>query len=59
MKLGANFQVQGAISKVMIDEILQRRLHEFLDNLQQRINRVGDKIFETFFTLEPLSQPVG
>ncbi|MGI0487314.1 alpha-E domain-containing protein [Pantanalinema rosaneae CENA516] len=38
-----------------IDDIVQTGLHEFLDNLQSRMNDVGEKIFETFFALEPLS----
>ncbi len=45
-------RLRSQLDYLMIDEILQRGLHEFLDNLQQRINLVGDKMFETFFALE-------
>jgi len=36
-----------------IEEITQSGLHEFLDHLQLQIIEVGNKIKETFFTLEP------
>jgi uncharacterized alpha-E superfamily protein len=35
-----------------IEDIIEIGLHEFLDDLQRRMNDVGNKIFETFFTLE-------
>ncbi len=38
-----------------IDEIISRGLHEFLDELQTRLNQVDDTIFETFFALRPLT----
>lgn len=34
-------------------EIIQSGLHETLDNLQSKINTVGEAIFETFFALRP------
>ncbi|MBD2104663.1 alpha-E domain-containing protein [Leptolyngbya sp. FACHB-261] len=37
-----------------IEEIIQTGLHEFLDQLQRRMNGIGEKMFETFFALEPL-----
>ncbi|NEQ75077.1 MAG: alpha-E domain-containing protein [Okeania sp. SIO2C9] len=37
-----------------IEEIIQTGLHEFLDNLQTIINQTGEKIFETFFDLQPI-----
>jgi len=40
-----------------IEEIIQIGLHEFLDHLQQQMNGVGDKIFETFFLLSPSANP--
>jgi uncharacterized alpha-E superfamily protein len=49
-------RLRSELDYVMVDEILQRGLHEFLDNLQRRINLVGDKMFETFFTLESVSE---
>ncbi len=37
-----------------IDDVVQNGLHEFLDGLQIRMNDIGNKIFETFFALQPL-----
>ncbi|NES73737.1 MAG: alpha-E domain-containing protein, partial [Okeania sp. SIO2D1] len=37
-----------------IEEIIQTGLHEFLDNLQTIINQTGEKIFETFFDIQPI-----
>ncbi|MBX3234300.1 MAG: alpha-E domain-containing protein [Labilithrix sp.] len=33
-------------------EILGRGLHEYIDNLQQRLNYVGQSVFETFFAMK-------
>jgi uncharacterized alpha-E superfamily protein len=38
-----------------IDEIIIGGLHEFLDGLQSRLNQIDDAIFETYFTLRPLT----
>jgi uncharacterized alpha-E superfamily protein len=35
-------------------EILTRGLHEYIDNLQQRLNYVGNSVHETFFAMKPL-----
>jgi len=32
-----------------IDEIVEQGMHEFIDDLQRRINEIGDAIHETFF----------
>ncbi|WP_019498200.1 alpha-E domain-containing protein [Pseudanabaena sp. PCC 6802] len=45
-------QLRSELDYLTIEEIIQSGLHEFLDHLQQRLNDVGDKIFQTFFTLE-------
>jgi uncharacterized alpha-E superfamily protein len=37
-----------------IEEITAQGLHEFLDNFQAELNRVGDAIFEIFFALRPV-----
>jgi uncharacterized alpha-E superfamily protein len=37
-------------------DIVAAGLHEFLDALQLKLNRVGDAIIETFFSLKPVSQ---
>jgi uncharacterized alpha-E superfamily protein len=38
-----------------IQSVLDRGLHEYLDDLQTRLNGVGDAIFETFFAMRPLA----
>ena len=37
-----------------VQEILDGGLHEFLDTLQTKLDRVGDSIFATFFALRPI-----
>ncbi len=34
-------------------EIIARGLHEYLDNFQKKLNKVGDSIFDTYFALHP------
>ena len=37
-----------------VQDILDHGLHEFLDTLQTKLNRVGDGIYDTFFALRPI-----
>lgn len=46
-------RLRSELDYLTIEEIIQTGLHEFLDHLQQQMNGVGDKIFETFFALDP------
>jgi uncharacterized alpha-E superfamily protein len=48
-------RLRAELDFMTIEEIIQTGLHEFLDNLQSRLNVVSEKIFETFFTLETVS----
>ena len=43
------------LNYTQIEEIIAGGLHEFLDKLQTRLNRIDDAIFESFFTLRPLT----
>ncbi|MBK5102711.1 MAG: alpha-E domain-containing protein [Burkholderiales bacterium] len=43
------------LNYTQIDEIMAGGLHEFLDNLQTRLNQVDDAVFETFFALRPVT----
>ncbi|WP_198807288.1 alpha-E domain-containing protein [Leptolyngbya sp. BL0902] len=45
-------RLRSELDYLTIDEITQQGLHEFLDGLQVHLNKVGDKIFADFFTLE-------
>jgi uncharacterized alpha-E superfamily protein len=35
-----------------IDEIIDQGMHEFIDGLQTSMNRIGDAICETFFSMK-------
>lgn len=48
-------RLRADLDYLTIDDIMQTGLHEFLDDLQRRMNDVGDKIFTTFFALEPIT----
>jgi len=45
-------RLRSELDYMTIDEINQRGLHEFLDDLQARLNDVGDKIYTDFFALQ-------
>ena len=47
-------QLRSELAYMRAEDIIERGLHEFVDNLQGRLNRVGDAIFETFFHLRPI-----
>ncbi|KGF71772.1 hypothetical protein DO97_15660 [Neosynechococcus sphagnicola sy1] len=48
-------RLRSELDYLTIEEIMQRGLHEFLDDLQKRMNDIDSKIFETFFALSPIS----
>ena len=39
-----------------IDDVINQGMHEYLDNLQTRLNQVGGAIGATFFNLKPLAE---
>ena len=39
-----------------IEEIIEKGLHEYLDNFQQNLNNVGDAIYKNYFTVQPISE---
>jgi uncharacterized alpha-E superfamily protein len=45
-------RLRSELDYLTIDDINQRGLHEFLDDLQTRLNAVGEKVFSDFFALE-------
>jgi uncharacterized alpha-E superfamily protein len=49
-------RLRSDLDYLTIEDIIHSGLHEFLDDLQKRMNTVGDKIYETFFALEPVTQ---
>lgn len=40
-----------------LQSILAEGLHDYLDSLQEKVNRVADAIFNTYFALHPVSGP--
>ena len=40
-------------------EILTKGLHEYIDNLQQRLNYVGNSVHDTFFAMKPVDGDEG
>jgi uncharacterized alpha-E superfamily protein len=42
------------LSYLQVREIIGRGLHEFLDDIQVRLNLVGDAIHNSFFALQPV-----
>ncbi|MCS6812753.1 MAG: alpha-E domain-containing protein, partial [Cyanobacteria bacterium] len=47
-------RLTSELDYLTIDDVIQSGLHEFLDGLQIRMNDIGNKIFETFFAVQPL-----
>ncbi len=45
-------RLRSDLDYTTMEEVVHIGLHEFLDNLQSRMNDVGEKIFETFFALD-------
>jgi uncharacterized alpha-E superfamily protein len=46
---------RAELDYLTIEEIMKMGLHEFMDDLQQKINEISHKIFDNFFALEPIS----
>lgn len=44
-------RLSAELNYAQMDEIIAHGLHEFLDNLQTKLNRIDDAIFDTFFAL--------
>ena len=48
-------QLCSDLAYAHVDEIVNSGLHEYLDDLQDRMNLVGTGIFETFFATRVLA----
>lgn len=46
-------QVRSDLAYTTVEDVIQFGLHEFLDTLQTKLNRVGEAIFDTFIELKP------
>jgi len=47
-------RLSAELNYVQVREIINRGLHEFLDDIQVRLNTVGDAIQNAFFALQPV-----
>ena len=47
-------QLRAELAYTQAEEVIANGLHEFVDDLQQRLNLVGDAIHECFFAMRPL-----
>jgi uncharacterized alpha-E superfamily protein len=47
-------RVCAELNYVQVGEIIKRGLHEFLDDIQVRLNLVGDAVTNSFFALQPV-----
>ena len=47
--------LRSDLAYTQVREVLSKGLHEFLDRLQTKLNRVGDGIHENFFAPQPLA----
>jgi uncharacterized alpha-E superfamily protein len=48
-------RLRSEFDYTQVGEIIDRGLHEFIDDFQSQLNLVGDAIHETFFALRPIS----
>jgi uncharacterized alpha-E superfamily protein len=47
-------RVSSRLNYIQVQEIINRGLHEFLDDIQVRLNLVGDAVYNSFFALQPI-----
>lgn len=47
-------QLRAELAYIRADEVIELGLHEFVDQLQRRLNQVSRSIHDTFFNMRPL-----
>jgi uncharacterized alpha-E superfamily protein len=47
-------QLRAELAYTRADDIIRRGLHEFVDDLQRRLNYVGDTVHDAFFAMRPM-----
>jgi len=47
-------RLSAELNYIQVREIINRGLHEFLDGIQVRLNKIGDAITNAFFALQPV-----
>jgi uncharacterized alpha-E superfamily protein len=48
-------QIRSELDYMHVEEIIAGGLHEYLDSFQTKLNLIDESIFNTFFTLKPVS----
>lgn len=51
-------QLRAELAYARAEEIISHGLHEFVDDLQRRLNQVGESIHEAFFAMRSVESPV-
>lgn len=46
-------QLRSDLDFAMVEDVITKGLHEYLDSIQVRLNGIADGIFETFFAMRP------
>jgi len=54
LKLG---RLRSDVDYAEIGELIDGGIHEYLDDIQDKLNDVGNAIYETFFALRPITKP--
>ena len=50
-------RLRAELDYAHVEEVISGGLHEFIDSFQNKLNQVGDAIFEVFFAVQPVGEP--
>lgn len=50
-------RLRSELDYIPIDEVFESGLHEFIDQIQEKLNGIGDAISDTFFAVHPVAKP--
>lgn len=50
-------RLHAELAYTSAEDIIERGLHEFVDNLQQRLNQIGAAVHDSFFAMRPMQTP--
>ncbi|REJ67203.1 MAG: alpha-E domain-containing protein [Planctomycetota bacterium] len=50
-------QLRAELAYTSAEEVIDRGLHEFVDDLQMRLNLVGEAVYDAFFAMRPMKPP--
>ncbi len=49
-------RLSSELNYANIEEIIEEGLHEYLDNIQKNLNKIGDTIYKSYFTVQPITE---